>query len=512
MKRAAIIALLALCFRLPFLASGPGGWDDIDFALGMKQYDLTTMQPHFPGYPVYMVAAFVAGRIIENPYLALSSLSALASALAVFPLYSIVHSYSGPRAAIAVALLWAIAPLSVVLGTQPLSDSFGTLLAVLLVASSMRTLDRSRKERSRALYLIMSGICLGLLYGVRVSYLAFCAVPLWAGLMYGKDTRRWSDVVYAILCVFLVSFSWTYAMAVNVGSIRGLWQMALAFTGGHFSDWGGTYTGGNAIERLGYWLGRQWLAAGLGTPWPGQHWISWSVAGLFILSVWGWSVRCKRRELQIGKRGREFVLLLMWGVPYGLWAFFAQNVDKPRHILPLLILLLWLTASGLLTFRHAGKYMLAVLVCCMLIVSWTQVRDQRENSSPTVQLAKYAASYLPTSAVVYTYEEERIMHYLHPEIETVRLRKWEDFKTSVFSRRVSPESVFLTNSVLEGFKRPQIWRYVRERARFTGNPWLYPTYHDITLYEIRSEQKTGWSCFLQDTCNEPSVGNEKNPH
>lgn len=498
MKRAVVIALLAVCIRLPFLASGPGGWDDVDFVLGMKQYDLTAMQPHFPGYPVYMVFAFAVGQVIKNPYVALSALSALASALTILPLYCIVHAYSNRRMATAVALLWAVAPLSVVLGTQPLSDSFGTLLAVLLVASSMCVLDRGRTERSRALYLIVSGICLGLLYGVRVSYLAFCAVPLWAAIMYGKDTRRWSDIVCAILCVFLISFGWTYAMAVNVGSVHGLWQMALAFTGGHFSDWGGTYTGDNAIERLGYWLGRQWLAAGLGTPWAGQHWISWSIAGLFMLSIWGWSVRCKRREIQVRKRGRAFVLLLMWGVPYGVWAFFAQNVDKPRHILPLLILLLWLVASGLLAFRHAGKYMLAALICCTLAVSWTQVREQSESLSPTVQLAKYTASHLPASAVVYTYEEERIIRYLHPEVETVRLRKWEDFQTSVFSRRLSTDSVFLTSSVLEGFKRPQIWRYVRERARFTGNPWLYPTYHDIILYEILPEQKADWVRFLQN--------------
>ncbi|GEN34988.1 hypothetical protein [Aneurinibacillus danicus] len=498
MKRAAVIALLTLCIRLPFLADGPGGWDDVDFALGMQQYDLAAMQPHFPGYPVYMFVAFLFGRFIENPFLALSAISALAAALVVFPLHRTVRAYSGLRTADAVALLWSVAPLSFVLGTQPLSDSFGTLLSVLLVASSARVLDARLDERRRAMALLMSGVWLGLLYGVRVSYLAFGAVPLWAGWMYGRETRRWSDVGFAVLCSVLVSFFWSYAMAINVGSVNGLLKLALAFTGGHFSDWGGTYTGGSLGERLVYWIFRQWFAAGLGTPWPGQHWISWGIGLLLILSIGGWRLARKRGEIRVSGRIRELGLLFMWVVPYGLWAFFAQNADKPRHILPLLIPLLWAVASGLLALRRSGPLMIGMLACCMFIVSWTQVDEQRRTASPMAQLADYAASHLPASAVVYTYEEERVMRYKYPALETVRLRKWEDFQTSILSRHLQAESVFMTENVLEGFGRPEIWRYVRERARFNGNPWLYPTYHEIVLYEVRPEQKEAWQRLMQN--------------
>ncbi|MED0679928.1 glycosyltransferase family 39 protein [Aneurinibacillus thermoaerophilus] len=492
MKRAALITFLALLVRLPFLAQGPGGWDDVDFALGLQEYDLAAMQPHFPGYPIYMLVAFLFGSLTDNPFLALSALSAVAASLTVFPLYSISLRCGGKRVADAACLLWAVAPLSVVLGTQPLSDSFGTLLATLLVASSLRALDGTLGERRRALALLVSGILLGLLYGVRVSYIMLGAVPLWAGYVYGRDTKRWMDVANAAFGAALVSLLWVYAMAVNVGSMQGLWELARAFTGGHFSDWGGAYTGGNIMERFGYWMLRQWLAAGLGAPWPGQHWISLGVLVLLPVALVGWWMVQKKVRRTARTRWREAGLFFMWIVPYFWWAFFAQNVEKPRHIFPLLVPLLQGLAFGFLSWRRAGRVFLLAFAACMAAVSWTQIHDQRTQASPMVQLADYAALHLPASGVVYTYEEERVMRYRHPSLQVVRLRSWPVFQTSVLSLRAQPESVFMTDAVLEGFHKPILRQYVRERARFTGNPWLYPTYHRIILYEIRPDRKVEW--------------------
>jgi 4-amino-4-deoxy-L-arabinose transferase-like glycosyltransferase len=497
MKRAALLALLALMIRLPFLAYGPGGWDDVDFALGVRQYDVAAMQPHFPGYPVYILTAFLFGAIIPNPFLALSLLSAVACALTVFPLYGIVQRYSGERIAGIVAVLWTVNPLAMVLGTQPTSDSFGTLLALLLVASSVRALDDRIGERQRALALIGSGIWLGLLYGVRISYLPLGAVPLWAAYVYWRDTRRFDDVISAVASAILVSLLWIYALVVNVGSVSGLWQLALAFTSGHFSDWGGAYVGGSFMERLMYWTCRQWLAAGLGTPWPEQHWISFGVLACLFVSMAGWWQRRKYIRTWLSCNWREAGLLLMWVIPYLLWAFFAQNAEKPRHIFPLLIPLLWSIAVGLHMQRKWGKYVTFTLIVCMLGVSWTQVQE-REKPSPMEQLAYYAATALPKSSVLYTYEEERVLNYQSPQVQTVRLRHWSDFRTSVLSSRISPTSIFLTDQVLDGFNRPELWQYVREKVRFTGSPWLYPTYNDIVLYEIRPDKREEWKEVIQN--------------
>lgn len=40
--------------RIVFMGRYLEAWDSIDFALGLRDYDIVYCQPHFPGYPVYM--------------------------------------------------------------------------------------------------------------------------------------------------------------------------------------------------------------------------------------------------------------------------------------------------------------------------------------------------------------------------------------------------------------------------------------------------------------------------
>ncbi|MGD8191264.1 glycosyltransferase family 39 protein [Brevibacillus ginsengisoli] len=484
------ISLFACLIRFFFLANGPGGWDDVDFALALKSYDIAQMQPHFPGYPIYLLVAHVFAAFIPNGFEALSFLSMVAAALTIFPLYLIVKRYSGARVALWACILWSVSPLDLVLGTQPLSDSFGTLLAMGVVASSLLAMDSRHSEKNRALALLLSGILLGLLYGVRISYLPFAAVPLWAAYVYLRDTGAWGDVIRAVACAVLVSSAWVVAMVNNVGGFDMLWTLATQFTSGHFSDWGGTYhEGAPLLSRATYWLGRQLFAAGMGTPWEGyDDPLRWLIAGLFLLAMIGFIKNRRVNATDIDKR--QWVLIAAWVVPYLVWTFFAQNIEKPRHLLPLLPALLWLIAAGLGRWKRIGNGLFFLMTVSMLDVGLTPIMSQPKIPSPMVQLADYLANQGSVdSSVIYTYEEERVIQYMHPSIQTVRLRKWEDFQVSLLNYPDLPEHIYLTDSVLQGFQMPVLNGYVREVARFTGSEWLYPTYHDIVLYELLPEKK-----------------------
>lgn len=493
----AAIFLFACLIRIPFLAHGPGGWDDIDFALALKNYDVAQMQPHFPGYPVYVLAAFGVSAWVSDPFLALSWLSMLAAACSVFPLYYIVEKVSGKRLAIWVTLLWSTAPLSLVLGTQPLSDSFGTLIALCVAASSLIVLQQQRTQRARALALLASGLLLGLLYGVRLSYLPFAAVPLWAGYVYLRDTGNWSDVLRAAAGAVLISAAWVIALAGNVGGFDTLWMLATSFTAGHFSDWGGTFhEGASLLDRLTYWLGRQLMAAGAGTPWPGQSPVSYLVLVLVLLALTG-LIRVlfekgrgeNRPTGEESATWREWGLIAAWVIPYLLWTFFAQNIEKPRHLLPLLPPMLWMFAAGLTVWRRMAGPMLISLCAAMLLVGISQIEGQSITPSPMVQLSSYLESHQTgESSIIFTYEEERVIRYQHPWINTMRLRKFSDFQISLLTYPVLPKHIYLTDSVLRGFQLPNAQEYVREVARFSGSEWLYPTYHEIVLYEVLPEK------------------------
>lgn len=46
---------IAFVLRYLFMTDHLGTWDSVDFALGLKRYDISAYQPHPPGYPIYML-------------------------------------------------------------------------------------------------------------------------------------------------------------------------------------------------------------------------------------------------------------------------------------------------------------------------------------------------------------------------------------------------------------------------------------------------------------------------
>ena len=102
------LAGLALIFALahvPFLAPSLEDIDSVNFALGVRDFDVAAHRPHPPGYPVYIflgkIATAIGGLAVDAaPSLveakALAMLSLLAGLFAVACLY-IVFSCFGMR-------------------------------------------------------------------------------------------------------------------------------------------------------------------------------------------------------------------------------------------------------------------------------------------------------------------------------------------------------------------------------------------------------------------------------
>src|SRR5262249_45956094 len=82
-----LFVALFLVVHLPFLAPSLEDVDSINFAMGVRQFDVAHHQPHPPGYPIYIVAAKVLRVVVPNEIAALSLLSVLAGALGVWALF-----------------------------------------------------------------------------------------------------------------------------------------------------------------------------------------------------------------------------------------------------------------------------------------------------------------------------------------------------------------------------------------------------------------------------------------
>ncbi|MEO7157485.1 MAG: DUF2723 domain-containing protein, partial [Vicinamibacterales bacterium] len=166
-KPSGVLAALALIFalaHLPFLAASLEDIDSVNFALGVRDFDVASHRPHPPGYPVYIflgkIATAIAGVGMAAPpstleAKALSALSLLAGLAAIFGLYIVFRSLrsaveassivtmpggspaSLDPAAFAATAITVSCPLFWYLAVRPMSDLPGLALALAAQACLM---------------------------------------------------------------------------------------------------------------------------------------------------------------------------------------------------------------------------------------------------------------------------------------------------------------------------------------------------------------------------------------
>jgi len=69
-----ILAALFLALHLPYLPKSLEDLDSINFALGVRQFDVAHHQPHPPGYPVYIAVAKIVHAAVPDEARALGLL------------------------------------------------------------------------------------------------------------------------------------------------------------------------------------------------------------------------------------------------------------------------------------------------------------------------------------------------------------------------------------------------------------------------------------------------------
>lgn len=498
------VGAVALALRLPLLQSLPGSWDAIDFALALDRYDLTAMQPHFPGYPVFIwLGVLVRGLLEPDPFRALALLSALAGAGAVGvtyllgralagggspdPALSAHRAQSGHRAGLLAALWLAVSPLHWLVSGQPLSDSLGLLFALLFLLAAW--VYRQAPAPGRA---ALAGLLLGLTLGVRLSYFPLAFTLL---LLLLRPLRP-VHLAAAVAGGVAGTLPWLLWQMIQEGPAR-LLRLALLFTQGHLGDWGGAvgsaHAAPNRFTQI-FWEG----LAGLGLGGPPAHagadgaLLPWAVpVGALVLAL-------TLLGLWRGARRLDPWFMAAWLLPYLVWLYGGQNPENPRHLLPLLPAVIIAAAAGLAGgpetrstqgARHpvrpaataltlAGLALLAAALTAGLPLALEQAR----SVPPTVQLARHLKG---ETAPVFTWEEERTIRLYAPEVTVHRLRRLQDFERALLAAPDRPARVLATSAFLNGLG--EAGREVRERfrpvARFKGHPLVYSRYHEIRLYE-----------------------------
>ena len=411
-KRA--LAVLAACLavgasRFLLRARVPDDYDSIGFVRALDQFDLATLQPHPPGYPVFVALAKLIHLLLPalDAACALSSLAAMATA---FALYQLSSALFDRRAGAFTLALFAVASMPMLLGGAAWSESTAGAFA----AASFALHARRRPAAS--------ALAIALMLGVRASWWPLALSWLWLVLR-DRAARRRPAVWLALVGGVLI---WLVPFALVVGPAK-LWTLSRTHVAGHFGEWGGTVvTRPNLLVRAGAFL-RDWLYDGLAPVWP---------LLLAALALIGFAARGRTNGKQLARVGAVVV------APYALWALFAQNViEQPRHLFPLVLATL-VVAGALLSARPLA----GVAVSVLLAVASLPLAIERVRVPPAAaQLASYVESHYPPSKVMVF--GARSLRFLPPSIPSSPRTWLSEVDVDLERVDVFPEYVLVTSEV-----------------------------------------------------------------
>ena len=292
--------------------------DSLRFALSLHEFNVLKLQPHFPGYPVFIVLAKGLYFITKSMGITFSIIGGLSLfVLIIFTLklfYLKLNSVQG----LLCAFLLFLNPFFWLMSNRYMPDLMGLCVSIASLNFLITSANRLR-------LLLIGFFLVGILCGTRLSYVPLLALPV-IYHMYNNSNRHFLFFSFSFGCLlWFLPFVW-------ITGLDSLYTAAFKQTVGHFYDFGGTaITDGVWHHRIVSIIRSIW-ADGLGGFWFGRSWQTLLLTGPMTYFFFNSFVILKNKNLN-----QHQILIVGSLFIYILWVFFFQNIiHKSRHIMPLI--------------------------------------------------------------------------------------------------------------------------------------------------------------------------------
>ncbi len=464
-EKTALLILLGLCIASRLLT---GVWyiedpDSLRFALGAIDYDIVRLQPHFPGYPVFMGAVRIFTLLGGSFGLAF----ALVGGLSIFAMIVGALRFCNTRLdrpeGVLLAGLFFFNPMLWVMSNRYMPDLMGGAIVLWILYLTIRDDHASRLR-------LYWGIALtGLLAGVRLSYLPFVLLPLLIALF---RTRREPTAIGVFILGILL---WLTPMVLDTG-----WDELIAAAGkqtaGHFQDFGGTVTSVPDMEERRLAVLKGVVADGFGGYWEHRGTIAViiTIGLLLLLGRGAWWM--------FGRETDGLVITILSASIYIAWILLYQNVVyQTRHVLPLIPVVLTLAWAGAAQLMRSGWSGRVVVSLFLTIYGLTGIVIALQHTSPTA-IAR-VADHLRNEN-----REHRVL--LSSPLINFYLQSTGVKGTYIDADQTHPERKISShqNLTVIGWYGSLIERAPLKTITFHHNPYVNPIWPEIPVSEYGPEE------------------------
>lgn len=521
--KVSLLFFVCLLVRLCFVGRYLDSYDSIDFALGLHDYDLSLLQPHFPGYPVYIFTSWLFFKLFHNEILALVVPGVLFGSLTVYPLSFLARRLFSESVAILTCILYLVNPLCWLQAERPTSDAMGLFFVMLaayffydvyhaacrgslrvhlhsipffskrilshtLSSTELSAHTEVSKEKGSELSqnlnrLFLGSLILGFGLGIRLSYFPF--VILWIGILFHlaiqKVPFKRRSITYGLVGLIIGICSWLLPQ-IGYVSWHHFQQNCFSFSYGHFIDWGGSIVTFRGFERVICLMESIWVH-GLGGWWFDTSFFR--IVPSFIMSA------TLLYSLKRYFSWYQWWFLGMYVIPYMLWVFLGQNVGNPRHMMPVIPAVLMLISYGLYKIYEKRKITalcaqaLTLLFVAALSVISSVLVIQYHNAIPApIQIIQFINQQFDTTSTrIYCGKEKRIFDYYAPLWDVRSVRDITELHVDLQSSLWQPQNILVIHS-LRDIKKFEI-KYP-PLTTFEENPYTDGRKEKLLLYKLNN--------------------------
>lgn len=345
--RLAALAAIFLTAHLAFFSPTLEDIDSVNFALGVRHFDVAQHQPHPPGSPVFIALAkgsttvFHALGVRGAESRALAVWSVLAGALMLPLLVVLFDALDGNRRrAFWAAVVAALAPLAWFTASRPMSDFTGLALAV----AAQALIIRAWKGRAGPASLVAGAFIAGLAAGVRVQTAALTIPVLGVALVAAPAAIPLRARLRAAGAALGGVLLWAVPLLIATGGPSNYVAALGSQAGEHFEE---VVLWSTPKLRVAFHA----LVNSFVWPW-GILALGVVVAGVAAVGALFTTIKAPKNVVALG---------VLFG-PYAVFHLLLQETLTMRYALPLVVPIAYLFVRGASAFRMSPFAEIAVIV------------------------------------------------------------------------------------------------------------------------------------------------------
>jgi len=477
--KATLIFLAAFVLYLISRSPGLDEWDSVQFALGIREFNLWKHQPHPPGYPLYIFFAWLPVRLFGwSPEFSLQFVSCTGGALFVAAWFCIIRLQFAERFAWLVAGTLTITPVVWMTSTRALTDSLAAGLLSFELFCSLLFRNSGRYKQ-----LIAMGLFGAAVAGVRPQYFPVALLILITPLFQRRARARiWltGAAIFVGACVLWLVPTW-YIQSTLPGPVPG-WR---SYPAQLYSQWlwrfgqPGVFIGGSHITAS--YFAKQfavhilgWFGIGLGLLWSPVALIAGTL--LVASALVFYAARFDSRDRHFWKTHWAWAFLLVAIV----FCFLPADQRYYLMIMPLLIVSL---LRGLFHLHAPYRLSACLFPPLLLGISIPAAIESHSDPAPPIKVVRFLQRQYPPeqrgAVLLFLAHCQRHFKWYAPEFTV--------FDNVVFStvptERLDKAKAIYTDE--PRLARDAGWQ-LSLVAEFSRSVVIYGKHHDVRLFQVES--------------------------